>query len=164
MGYEFGGMIGIGFEAFAFILLSSLASGDVSGCRICHALFKQVVHVVSFNLEKQFTRRNLQTIRGVKRDRSDPDNVTECAFPHTHTVNVLDPNNWRHTERELGRYVAAHVEASRTCPHLALAGPDGTKVGTDLSLLMAAAMNPATGVTGVRIPQVNVLPFNAGFL
>ena len=70
---------------------------------------------------------------------------------------MLDPQNWRHTDRELGRYVVAHVESAKSCPHVALAGPDATKVGTDLGLLLAAAMNPATGVTAVCIPQASVL-------
>ena len=73
---------------------------------------------------------------------------------------IYDPKNWRYTDRELGRYAAATVTAMGTCIHSAFAGPDGTKIGTDLGVVMAACINPLTKVTAVCLPQAYIFYFS----
>ena len=64
-----------------------------------------------------------------------------------------NPGSHRQTCRELGRYLQAtgKLISGRQC--LSLAGPDGTKVGTDFSVSMAAFLEPETKQAAVAIPQ-----------
>jgi hypothetical protein len=44
---------------------------------------------------------------------------------------------------------------------LSMAGPDGTKVGTDLSIQMAVLLNPVSGVACIPPSQVLIFRFAA---
>ena len=52
----------------------------------------------------------------------------------------------------LGRYVQASINAAEGCQDFSLAGPDGTKVGTDLALFQGHIMYLTDD------PQVAVVP------
>ena len=68
---------------------------------------------------------------------------------------VYDSSRPRITQIELTRYLRATEEAM-VGQVLALSGPDGTKVGTDLFITMSALMNPDTGLVAVAAPQVQL--------
>ena len=59
------------------------------------------------------------------------------------------------SEQQLNRYRNALVSATRHSQFLSWCGPDATKVGTDLSILMAAVHGSATGLCGVASPMAS---------
>ena len=68
---------------------------------------------------------------------------------------IWDKSNWRQGARELWRYRQASLQAFPQKPlFVALAGPDCTKVGTDLSISMCMVFNPVNQLASVGPPQV----------
>ena len=104
-------------------------------------------------IEKRITAVTpVHTPRGLKRVVSQANSDLPDASVKTSLI--YDPKNHRHTDRELGRYVNASEKNFRSTRHVALAGPDSTKVGTDFGVTMAAALNPVTHKVCVTLPQV----------
>ena len=143
------GLQGLSFYDF-FVGMNNLGARNLSkGKHILFALFRQLLWAVSSVFEKKVTSLTpVHTVRGVKREASR----TYSDLPDTtvQRYNIYNPNNHRYTERELGRYVMASERGFRLSQHVALAGPDSTKVGTDLGLTMAAALNPVTRKVALR--------------
>ena len=79
-------------------------------------------------------------------------------------VPVYDRKNVRHRHRELGRYLAATKDATQNEQFLSVCGPDGSKIGTSLSLTVAAVMAGSTGVVALWPPQVFVFCSSFGLL
>ena len=136
-----------------FVVLSNLGVRDQCGFMIMWSLFRQMCHQCARTFEKRVARgRDIQTIRGVKRTPNhtyDPE-----SLPKVSRKPIWDPTNWRATERELGRYVQASVYDFDDTLDISVAGPDATKVGTDLGLNMVAFFNPTDEKTCVALPQV----------
>ena len=66
---------------------------------------------------------------------------------------IYDAENPRHTCAELDRYIRATQSEMRPAQCLALAGPDGTKVGSDGEITVAMIMSGDTGKVAVGTPQ-----------
>lgn len=69
------------------------------------------------------------------------------------SAKVWHPENWRLTARELWRYREAARQEFQNPLFLSMAGPDGTKVGTDLQIQAAVLFNPISGVAAICPPQ-----------
>ena len=54
---------------------------------------------------------------------------------------IYNPNNPKHTERELARYVNAAERDFRGCLHVTMSCTDATKVGTNFSIACATFLN-----------------------
>ena len=67
---------------------------------------------------------------------------------------IYQTRNQYHMKNELSRYKLASRLAFRGCKHISFCGPDGTKVGVDMNLTCAAAMNMVSGKVSVLPPQV----------
>ena len=67
---------------------------------------------------------------------------------------IWDPENWRRVEGEFGVDMPTRRKKFRGSQFVSIAGPDSTKVGTDLSFTMGALMNPENGQVCVALPQV----------
>ena len=66
----------------------------------------------------------------------------------------ISDGNWRQVDQELGRYLNACQQDAKLCTNFSIAGPDGTKVGTGLSIFCGNVMFQATGRVAVMPPQV----------
>ena len=86
--------------------------------------------------------------------RTIPPAPSDVSVDGPESLPIWLPNGWRHTSRKLWRYRAAAQEAMANRMFLSLAGPDGTKMGADLSIQMGALMNSANGMVCVAPPQV----------
>ena len=72
---------------------------------------------------------------------------------------VYDPNNPKHTDRELARYVNAAERDFQNCLHVSMGGPDATKVGADFGVACAAFLNPQTRNVSVCLPPASNFTF-----
>jgi hypothetical protein len=144
------GLAGGSFKEFFCGLAASTASHKQG---LLLSVFKQVLWQVNYVIEKKLTSPVFtRTVRAVKRELSraysDVPAATVQATP------CWDPSNWRHVERELGRHQAACQKIYANEQVLSICGPDGTKVGTDLSITMAAFLGPTSKLVGLSFPQV----------
>ena len=139
-----------------FTGLANAANSDVHAERVIWTIYMQVLNKTSRILEKQMSlEHGLKTIRGLKREASGTYDGQLAVNASTRII--YDSSDWRYTVRELGKYAAATVADFQVTKHVSLAGPDQTKVGTDLGVAMAASLNPITHKTAICIPQVCVL-------
>ena len=134
----------------AFVTLCKMCSAARTGLLL--AIFKQCLWQVVYLVEKTLTSlartRDIGTLmRQPSRTYSDVDASTVSETP------CWDAKNHRHVERELCRHLQASQRAlaKETC--LSLCGPDGTKVGTDLSINLAALMGGDSGLVALAFPQ-----------
>jgi hypothetical protein len=65
---------------------------------------------------------------------------------------IISKMHWRHKDDYLGRYIKAGRLVAENCTNFSISGPDGTKVGTDLSLFCGHIMYLG------EEPKVAVLP------
>ena len=84
----------------------------------------------------------VNTVRGTQRNISTVFSDVDPADVIISTI--YDPKNQRHTDSELGRYANASKRDFESTQHVHLAGPDSTKIGTDLGCTMGAFMNPVS--------------------
>ena len=70
---------------------------------------------------------------------------------------VYDSRNWRHTDREERRYLDATKLSCEGSRCFSMAGPDGSKVGTDLGIFGGAIM-------GSKKRKVAVCPWQVCYL
>ena len=69
---------------------------------------------------------------------------------------IWDPKNWRHTRRELARYTLGLNSALQKTSFFTMAGPDATKIGTQLSVSAALLGDSESQKVGVAQPQTYV--------
>ena len=65
----------------------------------------------------------------------------------------MSRGNWYQVDTDIGRYLNACVKEAESCTNFSIAGPDGTKVGTDLNIFCANVMYQKTGRVAVVPPQ-----------
>ena len=116
--------------------------------------FRQLVWATTEHYERKVASITpVNTLRGTRREISTLySDVDPADVFHTP---IYDPKNWRHTDRELARYIGASMRDFQSTKIVHLAGPDGTKVGTDFGCTMGAFMNPVTKRVCVALPQVS---------
>lgn len=137
-------------EAFSLLMIQGVKAGRgtfLAG--VASQLLWQVSKLAEDKLGKAAVSKNLDGTRRVLRAMASDISVDGCSAPK-----VYDPNNWRHTSRELHRYREACRREFGTPQFVSMAGPDGTKVGTDLSIQIGVLLNPVIGVAAVAPPQV----------
>ena len=142
---------GLEFEDF-FIRLVMLVLNNKKtdlAVRVASQMIWQVIQIAEDKLCS--TSRYLGK-DGVKRELQPV--ASDVSIAAADVQNIWNAENWRHTSRELWRYREASRTAMDNPLFVSLAGPDGTKVGTDLAIQMAAIMNPSTGIVCLAPPQV----------
>ena len=65
----------------------------------------------------------------------------------------MSRGNWYQLDTDIGRYLNACQKEAESCTNFSIAGPDGTKVGTDLNIFCANVMYQNTGRVAVVPPQ-----------
>ena len=91
--------------------------------------------------------------RGLKRELSRVVSDSVQTPVEEGPGDVYDPNNARHTRRELHRYMKALNKEMHNALFITFGGPDGTKVGTDYNVTAAVIGNSSTGKVGLAPPQ-----------
>ena len=80
--------------------------------------------------------------------------ISQPVLKSSEGVLIYDATNKRHRQRELGRYLGASAADMQHEQLLTLCGPDGSKIGTSLSLTIAAIMAASSGHVALCVPQV----------
>ena len=124
-----------------------------SGTSMFVVLFKQLVWGLVNIIESKLMKcpslvDDYTHSRPLDRMPSDIDSIVISDKP------IYDPKNKRHTTKELCRYIAASKFHFHGAQFLTFGGPDGSKIGTDLSLVVGAIGDSETMKVGVCVPQV----------
>ena len=86
---------------------------------------------------------------------------SDCDAETIQVAKMYDPTNPRHTDREIGRYLQACHKTFGSSRSLALAGPDGTKVGSDFCISSGFFMEPVRKKVCVAATQVPTIVFHS---
>lgn len=122
-------------------------------------LFAQLLRQTTQCVERKLTSRS-EVFTCVGRRRVLEREYSDVPAAAVVQASVYDASNPRKTDRELARYANAVSRACEGAQCLAVAGPDGTKVGTDLIISMAVVMNPDNCKVGLLFPQVSPIGSN----
>ena len=96
------------------------------------SVFRQIVWHLVWRLEGKFAAAvQVQSPPQFRRLVPRPSDAEKQLAVAT---KVWNPKNSRRTEQELNRYLLASRRAFQDSQFLAVCGPDGTKVGTDLNI------------------------------
>jgi len=93
---------------------------------------------------------------GYRYASGDLSNSADAISEHAviHRMTIWNSGNRYHMRNELARYKLACRKHFHNCKHISFCGPDGTKMGVDMNITCAAAMNQMTGKVAVTPPQV----------
>ena len=116
-------------------------------------LFKQLVWSIADKIESRIRTAHTPQEAAVARTivRSSSDVLLEPG----QVKPIYDPDNARHTHRELGAYQDATKLAFHNCNTASFAGPDGSKVSEKMVVDMVVILNCGTKVVAVAAPQVS---------
>ena len=115
-------------------------------------IYSQLVWRFAGLLEEQYLSAcDIAPPVGKRRKREDDSSVSAVIESPCH-----NRTNTRATNRELQKYLVAAHEELRDAQFIAVAGPDGTKIGTDCAVSLGFFLNPVSGKVVVGVPQERV--------
>jgi hypothetical protein len=138
------------FDLF-FTALCCACAGRRSGLIL--SIYKQLLWATSVLIEKKVTSRSTtRTIRACKRELSRA--YSDVDVEDVQVTKCWDARNPRHVERQLGCHQLAAQRMFEPEQFLSICGPDGSKVGTDLAINMAAVLGADCSKVALAFPQV----------
>ena len=147
------GLDGTDFPTF-FVGMCMLFSSQATSTAIFTTIFRQVLIFASDRIAvKLGSTATLRNPRGLARVPSRlPSNLNESELL---LAQCWSASNSRQMERELGKYVGAckRTFSTMATPNLSFAGPDATKVGSDMSLVVGVIMNGKAKKVAIAAPQ-----------
>ncbi|CAK0888974.1 unnamed protein product, partial [Prorocentrum cordatum] len=123
-----------------------------SSPKLVRVVAAQVVAAAVDEIEAFSTRKLKQYCVGGGATRVLSQADSETPMERVAQSTIMD-GNWRHVERELERYRLASKVAFNDTQCISLSGPDATKIGADLSVMVAFAMDPVAKIVACMPPQ-----------
>ena len=122
--------------------------------RVAGQILWQVCQVVERKCCAGVTRLRFGcTRRQLRKTLSDASAASATSVKPAKVAMITNTKNPRHMIRELWRYQQACKETMAEPMFLSVGGPDGTKVGTDLSLQVAVVYHVDSGRAAIAPPQ-----------
>lgn len=125
---------------FDFLVISSNACVESKAKPLVTSMFRQVLMIIAAKMDAK-----------IHEDNKDVNHTSDPLY---------DPLNSYATGERLGRYMLASQLCSEGSLDISICGPDGTKIGTSLSIIMGAMMFD-NGRACVTIPQVGAIIANS---